>query len=108
MSKIEEIGGSKIEKLKSKTKDAELEEIKNEENAEDIEDESDMPIQSKEFDYLLSMSLWSLSLEKVDSLLKQKDEKNNEIEFLKRRKIEDIWTDDIDEFIKCLDVFKFL
>jgi DNA topoisomerase-2 len=107
MSKIEAIGGSKLEKLKSKTKDAELEEIKNEENEEDIDDESDMPIPSKEFDYLLSMSLWSLSQEKVDNLLKQKEEKNNEIKVLKSRKVEDIWINDIDEFIKCLDVINY-
>ena len=46
---------------------------------EDQPDQSDEPAQEKaegeDFNYLMSMSLWSLTLEKKEELLKARDEK---------------------------------
>ena len=74
------------------------------ENEENPDDESSFPVPSKEYDYLLSMPLWSLSQEKVNSLLDQKENKKNEIMLLEKMRIEDIWINDIEELIKVLDV----
>ena len=104
MSKMdkEEENSSKI----SKKKFPELELANNDENPEneDAEDESSFPIASKEFDYLISMSLWALSQEKVNTLLNQKEQKKNEIMLLEKMRIEDIWVNDMEEFLTCLDV----
>ena len=42
---------------------------------EEAEEEGDLPVPAKEYDYLLSMPLWSLSYEKVNDLLKSKEMK---------------------------------
>ncbi len=74
------------------------------ESEENQEDESNLPVPSKEYDYLLSMPLWSLSQEKVDSLLNQKETKRNEILLLEKMRVEEIWINDMEEFLKVLDV----
>lgn len=87
--------------------DAEINKNDQEQDVDEV-DESSLPIPSKEFDYLLSMPLWSLSQEKVNSLLKQKEEKKNEIAVLEKMRVEDIWINDIEEFLNILDVNKYL
>lgn len=74
------------------------------ENKENSDDESSLPIPSKEYDYLLSMPLWSLSQEKVNNLLNQKENKKNEIMLLEKMRIEDIWVNDMEELVRVLDV----
>jgi DNA topoisomerase-2 len=98
-----EISTSKNYTKYSPSVDAEIPQ-ENQENEENPDDESSFPIPSKEYDYLLSMPLWSLSQEKVNSLLNQKENKKNEIMLLEKMRIEDIWINDIEELIKVLDV----
>lgn len=74
------------------------------ENEENQDEESNLPIPSKEYDYLLSMPLWSLSQEKVNNLLNQKEDKKNEIKLLEKMMVEDIWINDMEELIKVIDV----
>jgi hypothetical protein len=100
MSKIEAIGGSKLEKSKKIKRKLTLAPS----DLKKVEDIQEDIINKEEFEYLLSMSLWSLSQEEVDSLLKQKKEKYNEIEVMKGMKKEELWVNDIEEFTKCLDV----
>jgi len=90
-------------KKSKKTIPAVDEEIKND-SQEDEGDESGFPLPSKEYDYLLSMPLWALSQEKVDSLLNQKENKKNEILLLEKMTIQEIWINDMEEFLKTLDV----
>ena len=49
------------------------------------------------------MNLWSLSYEKVESLKKEFEDKNIDLEKLKTTSITDMWKKDLDEFIKILD-----
>lgn len=57
----------------------------------------------KKFDYLLGMSLWMLTDEKKNELLKQRDNKLTELEILKKKKPSDLWREDLDEFVHKLD-----
>ena len=50
----------------------------------------------KEYDYLLSMNLWSLTHEKIEELLKQKELKEKELSILEQTEVETLWDNDLD------------
>jgi DNA topoisomerase-2 len=52
-----------------------------------------------DFDYLLGMSFWHLTLEKKNELLRKKEEKCTELDILKKKTPIDIWNEDLDEFL---------
>ena len=114
---------SKLEKLRKKSKEEEEAEIEivnqnlqneNEENEEDnlgkINDnkksEIKQKVPAKEYDYLLTMPLWSLTFEKVEELLKQKEEKEKEFSDLEKTDREHLWMNDLDELLLSLDKFE--
>ena len=114
---------SKLEKLRKKSKEEEEAEIEivnqnlqneNEENEEDnlgkINDnkksEIKQKVPAKEYDYLLTMPLWSLTFEKVEELLKQKEEKEKEFSDLEKTDREHLWMNDLDELLLALDKFE--
>ncbi|KAG4090310.1 type II DNA topoisomerase [Neocallimastix lanati (nom. inval.)] len=53
----------------------------------------------KGYEYLLSMQFWSLTLEKVEKLRAERDAKKEELESLKAESIEDLWLNDLDDFL---------
>ncbi|KAE8596726.1 hypothetical protein XENTR_v10016221 [Xenopus tropicalis] len=56
-----------------------------------------------DFNYILNMSLWSLSKEKVDELVRQRDIKSKELNDLKRKSPPDLWKEDLAAFVEELD-----
>ncbi|XP_032242612.2 DNA topoisomerase 2-alpha isoform X2 [Nematostella vectensis] len=56
-----------------------------------------------DFNYLLNMSMWSLSQEKKDELLKQRDQKAAELEDLRKKSPKDLWNEDLDIFLAELE-----
>uniref|UniRef100_A0A8C2SD18 DNA topoisomerase 2 n=1 Tax=Capra hircus TaxID=9925 RepID=A0A8C2SD18_CAPHI len=57
-----------------------------------------------DFNYILNMSLWSLTKEKVEELIKQRDAKGREVSDLKRKSPSDLWKEDLAAFVEELDV----
>lgn len=57
----------------------------------------------KRYNYLLGMSLWMLTEEKKNELLKQRDNKIAELNVLKAKTPESIWMDDLDALEKKLN-----
>ncbi|CCJ28239.1 unnamed protein product [Pneumocystis jirovecii] len=57
------------------------------------------------YDYLLSMPLWSLTAEKVEKLLKDKLDKENELESLLKLTVKDLWNKDLDNFVEEWEMF---
>lgn len=57
----------------------------------------------KKFDYLLGMSMWMLTDERKNELLRQKENKLSELDALKKKTNSDLWRDDLDIFIEELD-----
>ncbi|KAE8282358.1 DNA topoisomerase 2-beta [Larimichthys crocea] len=55
------------------------------------------------FNYILNMPLWCLTKEKVEELLKQRDQKRAELNDLQKKAPEDLWKDDLAVFIEELD-----
>jgi DNA topoisomerase-2 len=58
---------------------------------------------AKDFNYILNMPLWSLSKERKEALLKQRDDKIEELEALKLKTPKDLWRTDLDAFLEELD-----
>jgi DNA topoisomerase-2 len=54
------------------------------------------------YDYLLGMSIYSLTKEKVDELSKKAKEKDIELKELSKTKIESLWLEDIEELKKFI------
>jgi DNA topoisomerase-2 len=71
--------------------------IVNEEEQENKKkDEIKPKVPIKEYDYLLSMNLWSLTHEKIEELLKQKELKEKELSILEQTEVETLWDNDLD------------
>ena len=77
-----------------------------EQKGDNSEEEQDQEKQSKdkikpkvpikEYDYLLNMNLWSLTHEKIEELLKQKELKEKELSILEQTEVETLWDNDLD------------
>ena len=76
----------------------------NNNNEEEGEEESSdnkklkLKVPIKEYDYLLNMNLWSLTYEKIEELLKQKELKEKELSILEQTEVETLWNNDLDNF----------
>ena len=57
-----------------------------------------------DYEYLLSMSIGTLTVESVEKLLNEKEEKTREFEILKATPPTSMWMTDLDELEKKLDV----
>lgn len=53
-----------------------------------------------DYDYLLGMSFWHLTLEKKNELLRKKEEKCTELDILKRKSPSDLWTEDLNALLE--------
>ncbi|XP_072216503.1 DNA topoisomerase 2-beta-like [Excalfactoria chinensis] len=56
-----------------------------------------------DFNYILNMSLWSLTKEKVEELIKHRDSKERELNDLKRKSASDLWKEDLAAFVEELE-----
>ncbi|XP_003222506.3 DNA topoisomerase 2-alpha [Anolis carolinensis] len=75
----------------------------NEEGESEKENEPDAST-GPDFGYLLNMPLWYLTKEKKDELCKQRDDKETELETLKRKSPDDLWRHDLAVFVEALDI----
>jgi len=60
----------------------------------------------KDYDYLLSMKIWSLTAEYIELLKKKLAEKKEELDNLASRTPRDMWEEDLDYFMELWDVFE--
>lgn len=74
-----------------------------EEEEEDDDGASTASDDGPDYNYLLGMQLWSLTKEKKDALLKQKEEKAKELADLRRKTPNMLWKDDLDAFAAELE-----
>lgn len=66
-------------------------------------DEEDEDPTTKSYNYLMRLSMWKLTLEQKEKLLKQRDDKLKELEDLREKTPSDLYTDDLDAFMEALD-----
>ncbi|GAA5946881.1 hypothetical protein JCM3775_000936 [Rhodotorula graminis] len=70
--------------------------------AEQLGDEEDADAQpgaDSDYDYLMSMAIYSLTAEKVAKLLEERDARQAELEALLQRTVQDLWRADLDAFM---------
>ncbi|RDX60756.1 DNA topoisomerase 2, partial [Mucuna pruriens] len=79
------------------------EEQEDDNNTRDKETVSVEGAKRGDYEYLLSMSIGTLTLESVQKLLAEKDEKEKEFEILKATPSKSMWLKDLDELEKKLD-----
>lgn len=65
----------------------------------EVEDES-----GPDFNYILGMPLWSLTMERKDELLQKKEAKAKELSDLRLKTPSELWKDDLETFLTELDV----
>ena len=78
-----------------------------EERADDQQDLNEVMLDEgevapKEFDYLLTMPLWSLSQEKIDELTAQMRKKKDEHDALAATPAHQLWENDLVDFLEAL------
>lgn len=96
IAELKKLGFDPFPKKEDASKAGELEKLVNEDDEEAGEDES---MQASSYDYLLGMALWSLTQERVEKLLRQIGDKEQEIDSLLEKSKEDLWMADLEDFI---------
>ena len=72
------------------------------EEEEDDEEEGDGANLNRGYDYLLSMKIWSLTMEKVQALTAERNTKKDELDLLASKTAEDLWLEDLDALeVRC-------
>ena len=66
-----------------------------EETENQNKDKIKLKVPIKEYDYLLNMNLWSLTQEKIEKLLEQKENKEKELRTLEQTEVETLWDNDL-------------
>lgn len=92
-----------VKSWKEAQKTAEEEEEERQESNSDSEEEGTSATSAADYDYLLGMSLWSLTREKKEELLKKRDDKRAELAAIQAKTPSDLWRDDLDIFMTALD-----
>jgi DNA topoisomerase-2 len=69
------------------------------------EQEEGGPVDKKvaDYDYLVGMAMWKLSMEDKDKLLKESEEKKKELATLQQKSWSDLWEEDLTEFLIALE-----
>ncbi|XP_058140209.1 DNA topoisomerase 2-alpha isoform X1 [Dasypus novemcinctus] len=80
------------------------EENEESDNEKDTEKSDSVADSGPTFNYLLDMPLWYLTKEKKDELCKLRNEKEQELETLKKKSPSDLWKEDLAAFIEELEV----
>lgn len=76
------------------------------EDLDDVPDDVEDPRKNKpNYDYLLGMAIWSLTRERYERLLKDRDVKEDELNVLLKKSPKDLWNEDLDAFLEKWDIF---
>lgn len=78
--------------------------VKEENNEDASQDEDEEPKEGDgkgpDYDYLLGMTMWSLTKERKDELLRKRDEKQTELRILQSKSAKDIWMEDLNNLLE--------
>lgn len=74
------------------------------EDSEESPEESNRGVRASDYDYLLSMAIGTLTLEKVQELCADRDKLNAEVEDMRNATPKVLWMKDLDILHKQLDV----
>lgn len=105
---INELKERKFTQFYDKKDQKKTKKVEDEEDSEDEESSKATASEKKSgYEYLLGMPLWSLTMERVNQLKKQLENKHSELLELEGTSIETLWTRDLDAFCNGLKVTLF-
>ena len=61
--------------------------------------------QPASYEYLLGMAIWSLTRERYERMIKDRDNKESELNVLLKKSAKDLWSTDLDDFMKGWNEF---
>ena len=97
MDELRQLNFQAFPKVEAKTKSVADEAVED-------QDELDEPTgTTTDFDYLLSMSIYSLTRERVERLLKERDETETQLKILLGRSPQNLWDEDLTAFLEEWD-----
>jgi DNA topoisomerase-2 len=99
VAELHKLDFARFPKVAVVKKKGEDEDAADEENDDDAS-EAETGAGASDFDYLLSMPIWSLTQERVQKLLNQIGDKEEELTVLTGRSVQDLWNEDLDELLK--------
>lgn len=84
-----------------------VKEENNEEASQDEDEEAKEGVgKGPDYDYLLGMTMWSLTKEKKDELLRKRDEKQTELRILQGKSAKDIWMEDLNNLLEKVSTLR--
>ncbi|KIH91814.1 DNA topoisomerase II [Sporothrix brasiliensis 5110] len=97
---VQELRERKYDAFPKDNGDAKGAKSKDDEDNVEEEEEEDDGGSARDYDYLLSMAIWSFTQERLERLKKQIDAKKEQYDELNSKSEKDLWCADLDEFIK--------
>nr|CAD7571971.1 unnamed protein product [Timema californicum] len=94
-------------KLSQNKEEALAEQQEQEAETSQTEEEEDKEI-TGQYDYLLGMTMWTLTLEKKEELLRKRDEKLQELETLQAKTPSRLWDDDLNALLEEVSLSYYL
>lgn len=95
VAELDKLGFTRFPKVADAKKAGEAEEAM-EDDSEEAEDAA-TAAGANDFDYLLGMAIWSLTIERVEKLRKQIGDKEEEINVLTAKSAKDLWKTDLED-----------
>ena len=105
VAELQKLGFTRFPKVVDAKKEGEFEAVVNDEH-EDEADDAETAAGASDFDYLLGMAIWSLTQERVDRLMRQIGDKEEEINVLSAKAEKDLWKDDLDALLLELQQYQ--
>lgn len=100
VAELQKLGFTRFPKVADAKKQGEFEEVVEDDNNEGDDDSAEVAAGASDYDYLLGMAIWSLTQERVEKLLRQIGDKEEEITVLTAKSAQDLWRADLDELLK--------
>nr|OQO22558.1 DNA topoisomerase 2 [Rachicladosporium sp. CCFEE 5018] len=99
VAELQKLDFTRFPKIVDAKKEGEFEAVVTN-NHEDDEDSVETAAGASDYDYLLGMAIWSLTQERVEKLLRQIGDKEDEITALSAKSPKDLWTTDLDALLE--------
>lgn len=97
VAELQKLGFTRFPKVIDAKKEGEFEAVVEEDHEEF--DDADTAAGASDYDYLLGMAIWSLTQERVEKLLKQIGDKEEEIDVLNKKSPKELWRTDLDDLL---------
>ncbi|KAK5175786.1 DNA topoisomerase 2 [Saxophila tyrrhenica] len=93
VAELQKLGFTRFPKVVDAKKEGEFEAVVEEDHHAD--DDEETAAGASDYDYLLGMAIWSLTSERVEKLMRQIGDKEEEIDLLIKKSEKDLWREDL-------------